>query len=376
MEDSKKQNFIRNVLFAACIAAIIYLAFAYAIPILSPFLVAFIVTALITPLVDLLHRKFGIAKKLSAIVLVTVSYLILIGLLFLLGFGAYRWAMNADGWFQTVFVASVLDISARLAALLNNVASDLLPFLASARDSLISTIGSKVSTISADILSRTATALPGFLVRVIFAVVATYFMATDTDRLKHFIATRQSESMYTTLSAAYLSLKSTLGKYIRAYSLIFVITFVELTVGFLCARVENFVLIALLVAVFDILPILGSSMILLPWSIILLLTGDYSRGIVMFFVYLIVVIVRQFIEPKIVGEHVGLHPLITLVAMYVGGKLFGGVGLFGFPMTCAVLVQLQNAGFLHLFPQRREAVMPVSAPKEKFFKKTSRNPKK
>ena len=113
---------------------------------------------------------------------------------------------------------------------------------------------------------------------------------------------------------------------------------------------------ALLVSVFDILPILGSSMITLPWSIFLLITGDYRRGIVMFIVYLVVVIIRQFIEPKIVGEHVGLHPLITLMAMYVGTRLFGGVGLFGFPLVCAVIVQLQNAGFLNLFPKRREYV--------------------
>jgi predicted PurR-regulated permease PerM len=106
MEDSKKQNFIRNVLFAACIAAIIYLAFAYAIPILSPFLVAFIVTALITPLVDLLHRKFGIAKKLSAIVLVTVSYLILIGLLVSSQTGLFSFGQNL--WAKTKIITEMM----------------------------------------------------------------------------------------------------------------------------------------------------------------------------------------------------------------------------------------------------------------------------
>lgn len=359
MEESKQKKIIQTVLFAVCIGAIIYLTFRYALPILSPFLVAFVVTALITPLIDFLYDKLHIAKKLSAIVAVTISYLVLAGVLILVGVGVYRWAMNADGWFQTAFVPMVFDISSRIAKFVSEFNSDLVPFLSTARDGLISTIGSKVSTISADIVSRAAGALPGFLIRVLFAVVATYFMSTDVDRLRYFIATRQTEEMYSTVSAAFQSLKKTLGKYLRAYFLIFLITFGELTVGFLCAGIPNFALAALLVAVFDILPILGSSMILLPWSVILLLSGDYSRGAVMFTVYLVVVIVRQFIEPKIVGEHVGLHPLITLMAMYVGGKLFGGVGLLGFPITCAVLVQLQNAGFLHLFPQRRTAPMPA-----------------
>ncbi len=373
MEPSAKKQFIWNILYAACIAAIIYLTFRYCIPLLAPFLVAFVITALISPLVNLLHDKLHIAKKFSAVILVTITYLILAGLLVLIGNGVYRWAMNADGWFQTVFVSGLFQITTNLSAWLDEVHSELVPFLATVRDSLITTIGSKVSTISADLLSRAATGLPGFAVRVIFAIVATYFMAIDTDRIKHFIATRQTEDLYKTLSAAYLSLKSTLGKYIRAYSLIFLITFAELTVGFLCAGIGNFVLIALMVAVFDILPILGSSMVLLPWSIILLLTGDYTRGAIMFAIYAVVVVVRQFIEPKIVGEHVGLHPLITLIAMYVGGKLFGGVGLLGFPICCAVLVQLQNAGFLNLLPQRREpTIVPASeqsAKKKKILQK-------
>jgi sporulation integral membrane protein YtvI len=185
-------------------------------------------------------------------------------------------------------------------------------------------------------------------------------MATDTDRIREFIATRQSEDTYKTLSAAYLSLKTTLGRYIRAYMLIMLIMFLELTLGFFVAGIKRFALYALLVAIFDILPILGSSMILLPWSLVLLLTGDIRRGAIMFVVYVIVVVVRQFIEPKIVGEHVGLHPLITLIAMYVGVKLFGGIGLFGLPMCCAVLVQLENAGFLNLFPKRRDLYKAAS----------------
>lgn len=354
MNESGKKRFLINCAFAACIAGIIYLLFQYCIPLLAPFLFAFVVTALITPLIDLLNRKFRIPKKVSAIVLVTVSYLVLAGILILIGNGIYRWASNADGWFQTVFVPNVLAISKNLSGWIRGIDSDLVPYLQTVRDSLISTIGSKISAVSANILSGIAGSLPAFLISVIFAIVATYFMSTDTDRIRSFIATRQSEDTYKTLSAAYLSLKTTFGKYIRAYLLIMLIMFCELTLGFFIAGIRHFALYALLVAIFDILPVLGSSMITLPWSIILLLTGDIKRGVIMFFVYLVVVVVRQFIEPKIVGEHVGLHPLITLMAMYVGAKLFGGIGLFGLPMCCAVLVQLRNAGFLDLFPKKRD----------------------
>lgn len=360
MNESVKKSFLINCLFAASIAGIIYLVFRFCIPLLAPFLFAFIVTALISPLIDLLNRKVRIPKKVSAIVLVTISYLVLAGILTLIGNGVYRWASNANGWFQTVFVPGVLKISKNLSVWLKGIDSGLVPYLQTMRDSLISTIGAKVSSVSAGILSSLAGSLPAFLIGVIFSVVATYFMATDTDRIKEFIATRQSEDTYKTLSAAYLSLKTTLGRYIRAYLLIMLIMFLELTLGLFIAGIKRFVLYALLVAIFDILPVLGSSMILLPWSLILLLTGDIKRGAIMFVVYVVVVVVRQFIEPKIVGEHVGLHPLITLIAMYVGAKLFGGIGLFGLPMCCAVLVQLEHAGFLNLFPKRRDLYKSAS----------------
>lgn len=372
MTDRKKRQLIQNVLYIACIAAIIFVVFRYLIPILAPFLVALLVTALITPLVNYLHRKAHFPKKITAIVLVTVAYLMLAGIILLLGVGSYRWAMNADGWFQTVFVTTVTNVYARLSVLLDEVASGLIPYLDTARDSLISTIGAKVSTLSAEVLSGAASGLPGLLIRIIFAVVATYFMATDTDRILNYLAARMDAPLYEKISAGYRSLQGTLGKYLRAYSLIFLITFAELTVGFLAAGIHNFALIALLVAIFDILPILGSSMILLPWSLILLITEDYRRGAVMFVVYLIVVIVRQFIEPKIVGEHVGLHPLVTLMAMFVGSKLFGGVGLFGLPICCAVLVQLESAGILNVFPKRRELPIEDEPKRKNIFSKRAK----
>ena len=363
---------MQTVLYAACIAAVIFVVFRYAIPVLTPFVVALFVTALVTPLVNLLHRKWRLPKNPVAIVLVTVSYLLLAGLILAIGIGGYRWAMNADGWFRTVFVPLVTEVFLRLSELFDKVASELVPYLATARDSLITTIGSKVSALSAEIVSGAASALPGFLIRILFAVVATFFMATDADRILYYLGSRVSEPFAEKVSAGWNSIQSTFGKYLRAYSVIFLITFLELTVGFFAAGVENFILIALLVAVFDILPILGSSMILLPWSLILLLTGDYRRGAVMFAVYLIVVIVRQFIEPKIVGEHVGLHPLVTLMAMYVGSKLFGGVGLFGFPICCAVLVRLENAGVLELFPKKRDLKTPEKPIRKNIFSKMTK----
>ena len=101
-------------------------------------------------------------------------------------------------------------------------------------------------------------------------------------------------------------------------------------------------LIAALIAVFDIFPIVGAGLILLPWTVITFIQGNVLQGIGMAVLYVVVIIVRQIMEPRIVGRQVGLPPLVTLACMFVGTSLFGGVGLFGLPILAAILTNLND----------------------------------
>ena len=102
-----------------------------------------------------------------------------------------------------------------------------------------------------------------------------------------------------------------------------------------------------------------------------LATGDYKRGIGLLVLYVIITVVRESIEPRIVGDHVGLHPLLTLMCMFVGLRVFGGLGLLGLPILCAVLVGLERDGVITLFPKRK-IPLPEEADRKKrltFFRK-------
>ena len=128
-------------------------------------------------------------------------------------------------------------------------------------------------------------------------------------------------------------LTNTLFVVIRSYALIMLMTFTELSILFGLFGIENGIVKAFAIAVFDILPILGTGGIMIPWAVISLVLGYTKLGIELFVIYAIVTVVRNYMEPKIVGAQLSLHPIISLSSMFIGLRLFGFWGLFGMPVT-------------------------------------------
>jgi sporulation integral membrane protein YtvI len=141
----------------------------------------------------------------------------------------------------------------------------------------------------------------------------------------------------------------TLGKFIKAYTTLIIITFLELSLGFFILKVPNPFLAAAVVAFVDILPILGTGAVLLPWTIICFIFGNNAMGIGILILYIIITIVRQTLEPRVVGQQIGLHPVVTLICIFVGAQLLGVVGIFLLPVTATILKKLNDEGTIHLF---------------------------
>ena len=125
-------------------------------------------------------------------------------------------------------------------------------------------------------------------------------------------------------------------KYLRSYALIMLITFALLFLGLSVIGVKNAAAAALIIALLDVLPVIGTGIVLLPWALIALLTSRVGYGVGLVVIWGVVTVTRNIIEPKIVGRQVGLHPLVTLVAMFVGTKLFGFAGLVMLPLGLSV----------------------------------------
>lgn len=170
--------------------------------------------------------------------------------------------------------------------------------------------------------------IPYILMVILFTLLSTYFFTKDfstaKNRIFNLIPENKSNRIYTILTEA----KKMLSNYIASYLLIISITFLETLIGFLIFKVKYSVLLSIICGIFDLLPILGIGAIYIPLVIIYIASKNYVTGIGILILYIIVSIIRQIIEPKIVSSSLGLHPVAVLAAIFIGLKANGISGMF------------------------------------------------
>lgn len=235
-------------------------------------------------------------------------------------------------------VANFLDdlkvsISASDSVIIENIDTTFEKYINSIGNAIAEIPMSAVKTISGSIVG-----IPGYIVKIVLTIVSTFFFVVDYDMIINFIEKCIPEKKYET----FIHIKDTVLVFLKSYTLLFFLTFIELVIGFKIIGIPYAPVIGLAVVIFDILPILGTGGILLPWAVVLLLMKEVPMGIRIFVLYVVITIIRNTLEPRIVGTQIGLHPLATLISMYLGLKLFGIIGLFLFPVTLAVLAGMNK----------------------------------
>lgn len=351
-----RKNFLINIAFWAVIIALIYLVFKYFIHLIMPFFVALIFAAIMRPVVRWLVSKLHMPQGVSGVI-VTVLFFAIIGTLIALltlrvisGLGDV-FTMVPELYRDSI-EPGLEQLFERIQELAARYDMNLEETLEGVGPQILSAAGNAVSSVSGRVVgwvSSLVTKVPRFLVSLIICVVATFFMSLDYDRMISVLMHLFPERAQEVLADARKSLSKVMRQYGRSYILILCITFAELALGLLLLRVKRFALIALLIAILDIFPVLGTGTVLIPWTVISFIQGSYARGIGLLVLYAVITVIRQIIEPRIVGKHVGLHPLITLICMFVGTSLFGVIGLFGLPILMAILLELHNSGTLRIF---------------------------
>lgn len=352
----KRRGFIINIVYVFLIGVLIYIAFKYLLPIITPLIVAWIFASILNKPINLLTKKIKINHTIIAIIVIIVFYLVLGSLLVLLGIRIFS---AIESIFLLIPNVYNNDIEPYLFSVFENIQNSLAvmdpTIISSVSDfsaSIIQSFGSAVSSISVwvvGLISNYATTLPGTFIKILFTIISSIFMVIDYDKIVKFVAKQFNNKTKTIFIDIKNYIKNILLGYIKSYSFIMLVTFCELTIGFLIVGIDNAIFVAMIIAIFDILPILGTGTIMVPWIVVSLIQQNFPFAIQLAVIYVIVTIVRNIIEPKIVGIQMGLAPLVTLTSLFIGAQLFGMIGLVGFPILLSLLNYLNKKGTIKIF---------------------------
>ena len=340
----KRKNFIINIIFYAMVLFLAFLFLEYAISWIMPFLLGFLVALMFRPLIRLVSRVTRLNKRFCAFIIVLLGY-ILLGFLLWLGGNALfqnikQFCLNLPTIYSSEispFLAAankgILDFAERFSPeIAQQVGETLTSMLEGLQSSLVD-----LSTKVLSALAGASTKLPLMLISLVFTILSSLFISMDYDSVLSFIKRQIPDRSKNMLLD------------IKDYLILMCITFVELSVGLLALRVHNPFGIAAVIAVADALPVLGTGTVVLPWAVISLFQQRYYLALGLLLLYLIITAVRQFIEPKVVGDQLGLPPIVAIICIYLGFVWFGFMGAILFPVTMNIILSLHRAEKIHIW---------------------------
>lgn len=344
-----RKNFVINTAFYAIIAAMVIAAWKYLLPALTPFIIGFVVASVVQFPLNRLRLPKPVYRKWAGIVLCLAFYALLVFLAVLFSVKVASEIGN--------FAASVPDliydnvypfiymVGDEIQALLEPIDMNLAQVVNEVGKSLASTLtkyATELSGWAVRVLANGAISIPGLLIQVIITVVSSFYIAVDYRTVVNFLKSLIPSSKRDLLVQGIGYARTAVLAYIKSYSIMFCLTFAELWLGLTILKVPYTLGLAFGIAVFDLMPILGVGGILLPWGAIALVMGKLTMGLGVILLYIVIAAVRNAVEPRIVGKHIGLPPLATLVAMVVGLRLAGLVGMMLLPISLVALVKLRE----------------------------------
>lgn len=352
MPENRHLRFLLRLAYAGLLSGGLWLAGRVLLPWLLPFLAALGLSALLEPGIRFLSRRLGLGRRWAA----GVCTAALAGGL-LAGAALVVWRA---GYELSVLLGRLPVLMSGLPALAGELESRLYRFLVALPVPAQEPVRTALKGLMEEgaglparlyegllsLLSAGAAALPALSLFVMTALLATYLISAGRPELAEAANRRLPAPWRDGLGRLSAGLKEALGGWLKAQLLLMLITFGELTVGFLLLRVELALLLAGVTALLDALPVFGSAVILVPWALFSFLSGDTLLAVGLLALCAAATLTRSLVEPRLVGSRVGLHPLAALGGMYVGFQAFGVAGMILAPLFLVVAKQLWASGVL------------------------------
>lgn len=305
-----------------------------------PFLIGVIISLIIEPLIRKLANRTGIERKTSAIIVLVLIFTILIGLIV---WGVITLVEESSTLLESlnIYIEKISSFIEKLKIRELDLPEKVIEIIENCTSKLLNT----VTTFTTNFLTSTlqkVTSIPIAFIYITITILSTYFICADKfyilDQLEHHVPRLWVKKFGKHLR----EITSVLGNYLKAEVILIVISFFIVLIGlsigkFTGLNIEYPLLCALGIAFVDALPIVGSGTVMIPWAIFASLDENISLALLLIGLYVFTIIIRQVVEPKLISNKIGIHPIFTLIAMYTGFKLIGVIGLFLGPIILIIL---------------------------------------
>ena len=328
------------------ILALCYVFLKYAIGILLPFLISFFIAFISRPLVDRICRNTRLNRSAVSVVIMFLLLFMIAYLIFTafsaaitqLGnlIGSVTEQLSGDDNYITDFLWFIDTVKLKFPFLDTNIIGGEESVYSMAVEMLtegLKSAGIKITSYLAGVIA----ALPSIIITGGVIILSLFYFSKDYDSINSYIKSLFPESARSRMTRIKNDILSVILKYFKSYFILLLLTFAELFIGFLFLKIENAFILAAIIAVVDILPVLGVGIVLLPWAIIAFIGGNTPLFMGLLILYAAVYFLRQIEEPKIVGKQMNVHPLFALFTMYAGLKIAGVGGMIIGPFLAFVI---------------------------------------
>lgn len=330
------------------IAVAVYFLVPNIIEYALPFIVAYLISRLIVPAADFLEKKVKFPRKL-AIILVMLFLIGVLGFLLFTIFyqGVYELQRFShiipaiiEGDFQLPqWITKLTDFYFALpesfrefvVMITNNFRNNLYTILEPATQAVINAA------------TNIAKSLPNIFIFTVVLILSTYFICNDREKMRDFFTGIFPDSVIQRAMYVKKDLLKAFGGYVKAQVILMGFTFVVLLVGFSVLGVDAAVFVAFVVSIIDLIPVLGTGTVLIPWTAISLFSGRYFFAVGLLIIYAAAFLIRHLSEAKVVSSQIGLNPLVTLISVYVGLKIMGVFGMVLGPIITIIVINFVKA---------------------------------
>ncbi|NBH83035.1 sporulation integral membrane protein YtvI [bacterium C-53] len=315
-----------------------------------PFILGWVIAMIANPLVKFLDRKFKVVRKAaSAVIIILVIgavILILYNVAMILGEQVRGFMGDLPETWKSM--QADLDMVGRnLSRYYDKLPEDMqerMMGILESSEEILAGLGTRVSAPTVKAAGNFAKNIPLAMIYIIMTLISAYFFIADRETILEFVRTHTSQGMKERFQVVSDSLRQAVGGYFKAQFKIMGIVAVILFIGLKILRVRYVTLIAFLIAFLDFLPFFGTGTVMLPWAVIKFLSGNYKMTIGLLIIWAVSQLVRQIIQPKIVGDSMGMPAIPTMFLLYIGFRLGGAVGLIIAVPVGMIVYNLYKAG--------------------------------